>query len=217
MKLKLSKIEATKVEAISQDYSMICGIDEVGRGPLAGPVVSCALILPKGHNIEGVRDSKKLSDKKRRTLSKDILSEAIAVGYGVVDNQMIDDINIKQATLLSMNLAILDLQNSNGERVIPDLVLVDAEVVDTDIDQVSIIGGDDTIYCISAASILAKIYRDDMMISYADEYPGYGFEAHKGYGTKKHYSALDEYGPCNIHRRTFLRKYYEYKKNHEQV
>lgn len=215
MRLKLSKKDAVKIPELIKDKELICGIDEVGRGPLAGPVVSCAAIFPKDHVLEGIKDSKKLTDKKRRLLLETLTEDAIAIGYGVVDNQMIDDINIKQATLLSMNLAILDLKDKQGNKVIPDVVLVDAEVIDTDLDQISVVGGDDTVYQISAASILAKIYRDDMMIEYAKKYPDYHFESHKGYGTKKHYQALDEVGPCPIHRLSFLKKYYQYKIDNE--
>lgn len=211
MKLKLKKSEAFKVNDLMDNYKYICGIDEVGRGPIAGPVISCALILPKDFILEDVRDSKKLSDKKRRLLAKTLLDNATAVGFGVVDHQMIDDINIKRATHLSMQLAILNLKDNENNVIEPDLLLIDAEQIDSKIDEVSIIGGDDSVFLISAASILAKVYRDDMMIEYSQKYPQYFFEAHKGYGTKKHYQAIDEYGICDIHRKTFMKKYFEKK------
>lgn len=209
MKLKLKRNESSQVANLILNFKNVCGIDEVGRGPIAGPVVSCALILPTDHFIDGIKDSKKLSDKKRRLLAKQIIEDAIAIGYGVVDEQMIDDINIKRATHLSMELAILNLKDNGGNRIIPDLVLIDAEQIDYDINQISVIGGDDSVYLISAASILAKVYRDDMMIKYNDIYPGYSFDSHKGYGTKKHYLAIDELGLSPIHRKSFMVKYFE--------
>ncbi|NLW52612.1 MAG: ribonuclease HII [Tissierellia bacterium] len=211
MKLKLKKSEAFKVNDLMNEYNHVCGIDEVGRGPIAGPVVSCALILPKDFVLEEVRDSKKLSDKKRRLLAKALLENCIGVGFGVVDHQMIDDINIKKATHLSMQLAIMNLKDKEGNVIAPDLLLIDAEQIDSSIDEVSIIGGDDTVYQISAASILAKVYRDDMMIEFSNIYPQYSFEAHKGYGTKKHYEAIDQHGICDIHRKSFMKKYFEKK------
>lgn len=209
MRIKLKKNQVEKIDEYIGDYSSICGIDEVGRGPIAGPVVSCAIIMPDDHHIEEIKDSKKLSDKKRRILAKEIYKDALAIGFGVVDEQTIDDINIRQATLLSMNLAILDLKDKEMNRITPDLALIDAEQIDFDIDQISVIGGDDSVYQISCASIMAKVYRDNMMIEYSKEYPEYSFENHKGYGTKAHYQAIDEHGLCKIHRKTFMKKYYE--------
>lgn len=211
MKIKLLRDQFTKVKEHSQGYSNICAIDEVGRGPIAGPVVSCAIIMPKEVQIKNVKDSKKISDKKRRMLVKEILQEAEAVGIGVVDQDIIDDINIRKATHLSMELAILDLKNKDGKRVIPDLLLIDAELLDNDFDQIAVIGGDDSIFDISCASIVAKVYRDDMMINYDSIYPGYEFKSHKGYGTKKHYQAIDELDLSPIHRKSFMKKYYEQK------
>lgn len=212
MRIKLARDQIDKVNEYVEGYKLICGIDEVGRGPIAGPVVSCAVIMPKYNEIDGVKDSKKLTDKKRRKLSKEIFDDCLAVGFGVVDQSVIDDINIKKATHLSMNLAIINMKDKKGRKINPDLALIDAEQIDYDIDQISIIGGDDCIYDISCASILAKVYRDNIMIKYAEKFSSYGFESHKGYGTKKHYLALDKYGPCEIHRKTFLKKYYEKKK-----
>lgn len=209
MKVKLLKNQANMVDDYLDKYKTICGIDEVGRGPIAGPVVSCAIVLAHDNKIDGVCDSKKISDKKRRILAKEIYDDAIAIGFGIVDEKTIDDINIRRATHLSMNLAIMDLKDKKGKQVYPDLCLIDAEAIDNEIDQISVIGGDDTVYQISAASIMAKVYRDNLMIDYSKIYPDYGFENHKGYGTKAHYQAIDKKGPCKIHRKTFLKKYYE--------
>lgn len=211
MRIKLQKNQLDILLEKSKNYKSICGVDEVGRGPIAGPVVSCAVIMGEEH-IEGVKDSKKLSDKKRRMLAKEIYSKSKAVGYGIVDNYKIDEINIRQATLRAMKEAINNLVDKNGNLLIPDLVLIDAEVLEIDMDSISINSGDDLVYEISCASILAKVFRDDIMIEYAKTYPEYNFEAHKGYGTKKHYEAIDKYGITNIHRKTFMKKYYENKK-----
>lgn len=209
MKVKLMKNQVNKIDEFLTNYRTVCGIDEVGRGPIAGPVVSCAVVMPTNSNIDEIKDSKKLTDKKRRKLAKEIFEDALAVGFGVVDQSVIDDINIRKATHLSMNLAIINLKDKKGNQVFPDLALIDAEQIDNEIDQISIIGGDDCVYLISCASILAKVYRDDIMIEYDEIYPSYGFANHKGYGTKAHYLALDKNGSCEIHRKTFLKKYYE--------
>lgn len=214
MRVKLQKNQYDELLQISKKYKIICGIDEVGRGPIAGPVVSCAVIMSE-NCIEGVKDSKKLSDKKRRILAEQIYSNAIAVGIGIVDHNTIDDINIRQASLLAMKKALQNLKDKKGKTIIPDLCLIDAENIDTDIDQIGIISGDDLVYEISCASILAKVYRDNLMISLSQKYPEYMFEAHKGYGTKKHYDAINKYGICEIHRRSFLKKYYEKSNNRE--
>lgn len=211
MRVKLKKDQLDILLEKRADYNLVCGIDEVGRGPIAGPVVSCAVIMG-GEIIEGVKDSKKLTDIKRRSLAENIHSRAIAVGYGVVDHHVIDEINIRQASILAMKLAVEDLRDKQGNKVKPDLLLIDAENIELDIDQISIISGDNLVYDISCSSILAKIYRDDMMIEYSKIYPEYMFEAHKGYGTKKHYEAIDLHGITDIHRKTFMKKYYERKK-----
>lgn len=208
MKIKLNRDQLEILLEKSKSYNKICGVDEVGRGPIAGPVVSCAIVMG-GDHIEGVKDSKKLSDKKRRKLAKDIYSQALAIGYGIVEHDIIDKINIRQASLLAMKKAIENLSDKKGNSVNCDLALIDAELIDHEIDQISIISGDDLVYEISCASILAKIFRDDIMIEYSKKYPEYMFEAHKGYGTKKHYQAIDEYGLTDIHRITFMKKYYE--------
>lgn len=183
---------------------LVCGVDEVGRGPIAGPVVACAIIMPKDHKIPGIKDSKKISEKKRDQLYELILENAVGWGIGMVDERVIDEINIRQATLLAMKNALNSISDRTGQPIRPDLVLVDAERIDTDIAQRSIIKGDDRIYAISCASIIAKVTRDRLMIDYSREYPGYGFEKHKGYGTAAHYEALRHRGVLPIHRRSFL-------------
>lgn len=197
------------------ETNLVCGIDEVGRGPLAGPVVACAIIMPHGEKIDGVRDSKKLSEKKREQLFDVILEHCIAWGIGQSDERVIDEINIRQATLLAMREALLSLKTKEGQCVVPDLVLVDAEHIDTDVEQISIVHGDDRIYAISCASIIAKVMRDRMMRAYDAQYPEYGFAAHKGYGTKAHYAAIRRFGVLPIHRRSFLHGKDRYEKNNE--
>ena len=192
---------------ILKKYSgkLICGVDEVGRGPLAGPVVACAVIMGN-EKIDGVKDSKKLSAKKREALNKEIIEKAKAIGIGVVDEKVIDEINIKQATRLAMRIAVADLKDKSGNIVRPDVVMIDAENIDMDIEQVSIIKGDELIYEISCASIVAMVLRDSYFIELDEKYPGYDFLNNKGYGTKKHREALLEMGPTPIHRKTFLKK-----------
>ena len=179
---------------------MICGIDEAGRGPLAGPVVAGAVVLPKGCRILYINDSKKLSEKKREELFDVISREAVSVGIGIVSAQRIDEINILQATYEAMRQAIQKLS------VQPDILLNDAVTIPgVEIAQVPIIKGDAKSLTIGAASIMAKVTRDRMMAEYDKEYPQYGFAKHKGYGTKQHTQALLEYGACPIHRKTFLK------------
>lgn len=198
--IELSKFEK---EYFEKGYNLIAGIDEAGRGPLAGPVVAAAVILPKGCLIEGVNDSKKLSEKKREKLYDDIIENAIAWGVGIKDNNVIDEINILEATRLEMHEAIENLQ------VKPDFIFIDAEKkVDTDkIPYLPIIKGDALSISIAAASIIAKVTRDRMMREYDKEYPEYGFEKHKGYGTKVHVEAIKEHGLTPIHRRSFTKKF----------
>lgn len=212
MRVKLQKDQLDILIDLSMNHKLLCGIDEVGRGPIAGPVVACAVIMGE-EKIDEVKDSKKLSDKKRRILASNIYDNALAIGYGICDNTVIDDINIRQASLLAMKKAVLDLKDKDGNHIEPDLLLIDAELIDSQIDQIGIISGDDLVYQISCASILAKVYRDNLMIDYAEQYPGYMFEAHKGYGTKKHYEAIDSLGITEIHRHSFLKKYYEKRNN----
>lgn len=186
-----------------KDYpgKVLCGIDEVGRGPLAGPVVAAAVIIDE--KIDGIKDSKKLSSKKREKLFEEINEKAIAIGVGYVSEKIIDEINIRQATLLAMKLAVEDLLSKKGK---PDLLLIDAETIDTDLPQVAIIKGDDKVYEIACASIVAKVIRDRYMIQLGKDFPEYDWENNKGYGTKKHREAILAYGPCPYHRRSFLRK-----------
>lgn len=181
-------------------YSAICGIDEVGRGPLAGPVVAGAVILPKDSRILYINDSKKLSEKRREQLSAQIREEAVAVGIGIVSSERIDEINILQATYEAMRRAIAALAVS------PDLLLNDAVTIPgVTIPQVPIVKGDAKSISIGAASIVAKVYRDHMMMEYDSLFPEYGFAANKGYGSQEHIHALEAYGPCPIHRRSFLK------------
>ena len=193
---------------IEQNYfasgiKMICGVDEAGRGPLAGPVCAAAVILPPNIEIPGLNDSKKLSDKRRRELFPIIKETALAYGIGFADHKEIDDINILQATFLAMERAISQLS------VTPELALNDGNrETDFGIPVKTVIHGDSLSASIAAASVLAKVTRDDYMLQMAEEYPQYGFEIHKGYGTKAHYQALREYGPCSIHRMSFLKKFY---------
>ncbi|MGN0317262.1 MAG: ribonuclease HII [Lachnospira sp.] len=203
--LKLAK-EQERVEAMCEyekEYSMcryICGIDEAGRGPLAGPVVAGAVILPKDSRILYINDSKKLSEKKRDELFDIIKNEAISYGIGIVSCEVIDEINILQATYRAMKEAISKLN------VQPDLLLNDAVTIPgVDIRQVPIIKGDAKSQSIAAASILAKVTRDRIMYDMDERYPEYGFAAHKGYGTKAHMDAIREFGPCPIHRKTFIK------------
>ena len=184
-------------------FSLVCGVDEAGRGPLAGPVCAAAVILPANVDIPGLNDSKKLSDKKRRELFPLIQEKAIAYGIGVADEKEIDAINILQATYLAMERAIKALG------VKPEFALIDGNrTKDFGIPVQTVVHGDSLSASIAAASVLAKVTRDDMMLELAKRYPGYDFEIHKGYGTKAHYDALRRLGACPIHRTTFLKKFY---------
>lgn len=190
----------------SEGYQTICGVDEAGRGPLAGPVCAAAVILPPGFEIPGLNDSKQLSDKKRRELFPVIQAQAIAWGIAMVDEQVIDEINILNATFRAMKEAIDQLS------VHPDLALIDGNrVTDFGVPAIPIVKGDSRVASIAAASILAKVARDEFMEQMDLKYPEYGFAIHKGYGTKRHYAAVDQFGLCPIHRKTFFRKYYEQK------
>ena len=186
-----------------QGIQIICGVDEAGRGPLAGPVCAAAVILPANAQIPGLNDSKKLSDKKRRELYPIIKEQAIAYGIAFADHKEIDEINILQATYLAMERAIQQLS------VKPELALVDGNrAKDFGVPVQTVVHGDSLSASIAAASVLAKVTRDDYMLQMAEEYPGYDFEIHKGYGTKAHYAALTEKGPSPIHRMSFLKKFY---------
>ena len=189
-------------EYYAQGAVHIAGIDEVGRGPLAGPVLACAVILPQGLRIEGVKDSKKLSAKKREILARIIKEEACAVSIGLADVETIDRINILQATIKAMTDAY------NGLTVRPDVVLIDSLRLPVGTNkQRAIIKGDELSMTIAAASIVAKVTRDEMMTAYHEIYPEYRFDQHKGYGTEKHINAIRTYGLCPIHRRGFTEKF----------
>ena len=186
-----------------QGIEIICGVDEAGRGPLAGPVCAAAVILPKGLEIPGLNDSKKLTDKKRRELMPIIQQQALAYGIAFATHEEIDQINILQATFLAMERALSQL------KIKPDLALIDGNrQKDFGISVETVVKGDSRSANIAAASVLAKVTRDDYMEAMAKEYPGYGFEIHKGYGTKAHYEALRNLGASPIHRRSFLKKFY---------
>ena len=191
---------------LADGYQMICGVDEAGRGPLAGPVCAAAVILPLGVEIPGLNDSKKLSDKKRRELFPLICEKATAYAIAFADHKEIDEINILQATYLAMERAITQLP------VKPDFALIDGNrAKDFGVPVETVVGGDGLSASIAAASVLAKVTRDDLMLKMAEQYPEYGFGIHKGYGTKAHYTALAEHGPCPIHRMSFLKKLYGQK------
>lgn len=182
---------------------LICGVDEAGRGPLAGPVCAAAVILPKNLEIPGLNDSKKLTDKRRRELFPIIKEQAIAYGIAMVDHETVDQINILQATYLAMKQAIAQLS------VKPELALVDGNrSSDFGVNVETVVHGDSLSASIAAASVLAKVTRDDYMLEMAQIYSDYGFEIHKGYGTKAHYEALRQMGASPIHRMTFLKKFY---------
>ena len=187
----------------SLGLNVICGVDEAGRGPLAGPVCAAAVILPEHLQIPGLNDSKKLTDKKRRELFPVIQQQAIAYGIGLASEAEIDEINILQATFLAMRRALSQLS------IRPEIALIDGNrETDFGLPVKTVVKGDSLSANIAAASILAKVTRDNIMVELAQQYPEYGFEIHKGYGTKAHYEALRTYGPSPIHRRSFLKKFY---------
>ena len=200
---ELNRLEQMwEYEKAHRDCALICGVDEAGRGPLAGPVVAGAAVLPKDSRILYLNDSKKLSEKRREELFVRIKEEAIAWAVGIVGPERIDEINILQATYEAMKQAIGNLSQT------PDLLLCDAVTIpEVKIPQISIIKGDAKSLSIAAASVLAKVTRDHMMEEYGKLYPQYGFGKHKGYGTAAHIQAIREFGPCPIHRRTFIRKF----------
>lgn len=203
LKAELERLETMKeYEYTYEACSYICGIDEAGRGPLAGPVVAAAVVLPKDCQILFLNDSKKVSEKKRELLFEEIKEKAVSYGIGIVSPEQIDEINILQATYEAMRQAI------GGLSVQPDLLLNDAVTIPgVDILQIPIVKGDAKSISIAAASILAKVTRDQMMLQYDELFPEYGFARHKGYGTAVHIQALKEHGPCPIHRRSFIRKF----------
>lgn len=200
---RLNLLKAEELKLYSDKLQYICGIDEAGRGPLAGPVVVGAVILPKDSFIEGVNDSKKISEKKRERIYEQIIAEAISYGVGIVDQKTIDEINILNATKLGVKLALEQM------KIKPDLILVDAlNNMDTlEIPFKSVIKGDAKHYSIAAASIIAKVTRDRIMQEWDELYPVYGFAKHKGYGTAAHIQAIKENGPCILHRQSFIKNF----------
>ena len=200
---RLLNLKQIEKEYYSRNIEYIAGIDEAGRGPLAGPVVVASVIMPKDSMIEGVNDSKKVSEKKREKLYDLILEEAISYGIGIIYQDEIDEINILQATKKGLTNAIEQM------KIKPDLILVDAlnGINTLGIPYQSIIKGDAKCYSISAESIIAKVTRDRIMREWDAVYPEYGFSSHKGYGTAKHIAALKEYGPCPLHRRSFIKHF----------
>ena len=196
----IDKLQYEK-EFLQKGYALIGGVDEVGRGPLAGPVVCASVIMPLDDIIIGVDDSKKLSKKKREMLYDKILEKAIAYSIQKVEPSVIDEINILNATKLCMKNAIETLS------VKPDVVLIDAVKLDLSVETFSIIKGDLKSYSIGCASIIAKVFRDRLMEEYAKTYPEYGFEKHSGYGTKQHITAIKEIGACPSHRKTFIKNF----------
>ncbi len=200
---RLNLLKQEELKLYSDKIQYICGIDEAGRGPLAGPVVVGAVILPEYSFIEGVNDSKKVSEKKRERVYEQIIAEAISYGVGIVDQKTIDEINILNATKLGVKLALEQMKTK------PDLILVDAlNNMDTlGIPFKSVIKGDAKHYSIAAASIIAKVTRDRIMQEWDELYPVYGFAKHKGYGTSAHIQAIKENGPCILHRQSFIKNF----------
>lgn len=207
-KERLVEMKIPQQELHAKGYKFIAGADEVGRGPLAGPVVTAAVVLPEDFDVLGIDDSKKLSEKRRDELFDVIKDKALAWGIGMSDHEVIDEINILQATKQAMVKAVAACEEMLFERQGAgiDYVIFDAMTVDgVDKPQEGVIKGDSKVLAIAAASIIAKVTRDRMMVEYAKEYPYYAFERNKGYGTKAHYEGLHEHGMCPIHRRTFLK------------
>lgn len=200
---RLNNLKQEERKLYEANMQFICGIDEAGRGPLAGPVVVGAVILPEDSFIEGVNDSKKVSEKKREKLYEQITQEAIAYTVGIVDQKTIDEINILNATKLGVKIALEGLKQK------PDIIMVDAlNNMDTlGIPYISVIKGDAKNYSIAAASIIAKVTRDRIMRQWDEVYPIYGFAKHKGYGTAEHIKAIKENGPCILHRKTFIKNF----------
>ncbi len=190
-----------------EGVKLICGVDEAGRGPLAGPVCAAAAILPEGCGLPGLDDSKRLTAKKREELYDRIREKAVSCAVAFASVEEIEKLNILSAALLAMDRAIAGLSPA------PELALVDGNTTrGISVPARAVVGGDGKCACIAAASILAKVTRDRLMVQMAEKYPQYGFERHKGYGTKAHYAALEKYGPCEIHRLSFLRKFYGAKR-----
>lgn len=199
----LDELFLMEKELHAEGVQIVCGVDEAGRGPLAGPVCAAAVILPEGCDLPGLDDSKKLSEKKREALYDVICGKAISYGIAFAAVEEIEELNILSAALLAMNRAIAQLDPA------PELALIDGNTTRSiEVPARSIVGGDGKCACIAAASVLAKVTRDRYMRELAEQYPQYGFEKHKGYGTKAHYAAVDEFGLCPAHRPSFFKKYY---------
>ena len=190
-----------ETEAHEKGYAVVCGVDEAGRGPLAGPVFAAAVILPENYSHEILNDSKKLSEKKRDLVYDDIIKDAVAYSVGIATEKEIDDINILNATFLAMKRAV------DGLSIKPDLAYIDGnQYPKTGVKEVTIVKGDSKCMSVAAASIIAKVSRDRYMLKVAEEYPQYEFSKHKGYGTKLHYEMIEKYGVSPVHRRSFLKK-----------
>lgn len=205
---KLVEMQAYERSLRAQGIKFIGGVDEVGRGPLAGPVVTACVVLPEDFDVLGVDDSKKVSEKKREELFDKIRERALAVGIGICDNNVIDEINILEATKKAMTMAVLEADRQLREKGLGNLehILIDAVVLkDVEIPQTNIIKGDANSLSIAAASIIAKVTRDRMMVEYHEQYPHYAFDSNKGYGTKAHYEGIEGHGITPIHRKSFLK------------
>ncbi len=208
MRQRLEEMKQFETELCGDEVQYIAGVDEAGRGPLAGPVVAAAVVMPRDFDVPGIDDSKKLTEKKREALYEIIRASALAWGIGIVDHKRIDEINILQATKEAMRQAVaevsekMDRQGKRLEHIIFDAMTIE----EIPIPQTNVVKGDSKSLSVAAASILAKVTRDRMMKEFAVKYPGYGFEKNKGYGTKAHYEGLRIYGMCPIHRKTFLKK-----------
>ena len=190
-----------ETEAHENGYKVVCGVDEAGRGPLAGPVFAAAVILPDNYTHEVLNDSKKLSEKKRDLVYDDIIKDAVCWSVGIADEKEIDDINILNATFLAMKRAV------DGLEIKPDLAYIDGnQYPKTGVKEITIVKGDSKCMSVAAASIIAKVSRDRFMMEIAEKYPEYQFSKHKGYGTKLHYEMIEKYGVSPVHRRTFLKK-----------
>ncbi|WKY48839.1 ribonuclease HII [Eubacteriaceae bacterium ES3] len=196
---RIDKLKELETKLNAQGVTSIAGIDEVGRGPLAGPVVTCAIIMPAESRIMNVNDSKCLSKKRREELNKIIMDECLDFGIGIADPEVIDTVNILNATKTAMLLAVGNLSKK------PELLLIDAVTLDTDIPQKGIIKGDSSVYVIACASIVAKVFRDKLMEEYHEKYPEYGFDKNMGYGTAQHIEAIRKYGLTPIHRESFVK------------